>query len=714
MFEKVLFASLILQVAQACTAEPSGGDGTCHTCEAPIGQTNYCSKCNGANHAPVNGQCTDVSQDKTICAENGEGKCTRCAGTAFKYNDGCYQASEGKPGFNLCVLAASGVCTEGAPGYFVPTGAVNTEQSVIACSDTTGVAIAANGGNKYKGVADCAECSAPDAAPGAGADKIATCTKCGAGKYLKDNGCIDKAQCDPDSTNRFVAVDDPGNGNRCVSCSDNSNGGVTNCDTCAYDEQSKKIKCTKCAGSNYLKATGEGTSCVQKDHCKDGFFPKDDSGAGNKCLPCNDGTDGIPDCTACALVNGRSGAVLITCTACAAGYKPSADKTTCEAVTNCKTPGCQTCNNEGKENEVCTECASGAYLTPTSQCIDSCDKLGNYYGATEGAKQTCKECAVPNCKTCNNQGQCQICKDGSYKNGDTCSPCHESCKTCSAGTANDCTACPTGRALKYGGDGAKGTCGDGCTTGQGSGACKTCGLTIDGASYCSECAVDTEYPQNGVCAPKANRATPTCSDSPIQNGVCGTCANNYFKMNGGCYEIAKYPGKAVCTATQAGGTCKTAADGYKLDSGTLTVCSEGCKECASGTECTTCMDRYVKSTKICTKCDSSCETCNGAATTCKVCAIGYYKTASEEGVCTSCESDSNGVTGVKGCLNCVPPSGNTGPVLCYLMKDDGTGGSTNRGGLSTGAIAGIAVAVVVVVGGLVGFLCWWFLCRGKA
>eukprot|EP00701_Giardia_intestinalis_P004457 XP_001708281.1 Hypothetical protein GL50803_116201 [Giardia lamblia ATCC 50803] len=38
----------------------------------------------------------------------------------------------------------------------------------------------------------------------------------------------------------------------------------------------------------------------------------------------------------------------------------------------------------------------------------------------------------------------------------------------------------------------------------------------------------------------------------------------------------------------------------------------------------------------------------------------------------------------------------------------------NKSGLSTGAIAGISVAVIVVVGGLVGFLCWWFICRGKA
>ena len=40
--------------------------------------------------------------------------------------------------------------------------------------------------------------------------------------------------------------------------------------------------------------------------------------------------------------------------------------------------------------------------------------------------------------------------------------------------------------------------------------------------------------------------------------------------------------------------------------------------------------------------------------------------------------------------------------------------STNKSSLSTGAIAGISVAAVVVVGGLVGFLCWWFICRGKA
>lgn len=92
-------------------------------------------------------------------------------------------------------------------------------------------------------------------------------------------------------------------------------------------------------------------------------------------------------------------------------------------------------------------------------------------------------------------------------------------------------------------------------------------------------------------------------------------------------------------------------------------------------------------------------------------ASGYYKVGSAAGLCTSCESNSGSVTGVSGCLSCAAPTSNTGPVLCYLVRDSA---SVNKGGLSSGAIAGISVAVIAVVGGLVGFLCWWFVCRGKA
>eukprot|EP00701_Giardia_intestinalis_P004359 XP_001708183.1 VSP with INR [Giardia lamblia ATCC 50803] len=704
MFGRFLLAIVILQLARAaCQADGSGSDGSCKTCGVTIGQEQYCSECNGANYAPVNGQCADVNaegQSKTLCPAKGQGKCTQCGGASFMYKDGCY-SKDTAPGQSMCTQASEGKCTEAAPGYFLNPLRANTKDSVVSCSDTTGFT---DSGKTYRGVQHCERCDGAALTDAAGGD--AKCTRCGQDKYLATTGTCGEG-CTPDTE---FSKEDSDNGKRCFACGDVTTG-VASCEKCTPPSPDQaKPACTKCGGNNYLKTAADGTTtCVEQSACSPDSFPVENSQSGNRCVLCGDAANGgVDKCAACTPTDQGRIAPTITCIACTNGYKPSADKTTCEAVSNCKTPGCKACSNEGKENEVCTDCDSSTYLTPTSQCIDSCAKIGNYYGATEGAKKICKECTAANCKTCDGQGQCQACSDGFYKNGDACSPCHESCKTCSAGTASDCTECPTGKALRYGDDGTKGTCGEGCTTGQGSGACKTCGLTIDGASYCSECATTTEYPQNGVCAPKASRATPTCNDSPIQNGVCGTCADNYFKMNGGCYETVKYPGKTVCISAPNGGTCQKAADGYKLDSGTLTVCSEGCKECTSSTDCTTCLDGYVKSASACTKCDSSCETCNGAATTCKACATGYYKTASGEGACTSCESDSNGVTGIKGCLNCAPPSSSTGSVLCYLIQN------TNKSGLSAGAIAGISVAVIVVVAGLVGFLCWWFICRGKA
>ncbi|KAE8304113.1 VSP [Giardia duodenalis] len=380
MFEKILLGIAILQMARAstCQAQSGGDPGTCEKCDALIGQTKYCSKCNGANYAPVNGACEDVETQedkKALCKAHASGACTTCGGASFMYKDGCY-SKDTEPGQSMCTQASEGKCTEAAPGYFAPVGAANTEQSVVACGDTTGVTIAA-GGNTYKGIADCAECGAPDATAGAEAGKVATCTKCGVSKYLKDNTCVDKAQCDSGNTNKLVAVDDPENGNKCVSCSDNLNGGVANCDTCSYDEQSKKIKCTKCTDNNYLKTTSEGTSCVQKDQCKDGFFPKDDSSAGNKCLPCNDSTDGIANCATCALVSGRSGAALVTCSACIDGKRPNKEGAACF---ECNMEGCVYCSGANK----CEECSDGFKLEG-DKCVSSGSAGVNKSGLSTGA-----------------------------------------------------------------------------------------------------------------------------------------------------------------------------------------------------------------------------------------------------------------------------------------------------------------------------------------
>ncbi|ESU39873.1 Variant-specific surface protein, partial [Giardia duodenalis] len=76
---------------------------------------------------------------------------------------------------------------------------------------------------------------------------------------------------------------------------------------------------------------------------------------------------------------------------------------------------------------------------------------------------------------------------------------------------------------------------------------------------------------------------------------------------------------------------------------------------------------------------------------------------------------------VPNCAKCTAPASTGQKPTCSecgssfkLESGACVSASTNKSGLSTGAIAGISVAAVVVVGGLVGFLCWWFICRGKA
>ena len=88
-----------------------------------------------------------------------------------------------------------------------------------------------------------------------------------------------------------------------------------------------------------------------------------------------------------------------------------------------------------------------------------------------------------------------------------------------------------------------------------------------------------------------------------------------------------------------------------------------------------------------------------------MCANGYYKSTSATGPCASCESNNGDITGIPNCVSCAAPSNGNGAVTCYVTQEP-TDPSVNKGGFSTGAIAGISVAAVVVVGGLVGFLCW--------
>ncbi|ESU36296.1 Variant-specific surface protein, partial [Giardia duodenalis] len=741
MFGSFVLAGVLVQIAlaekvteRARQAECADKTNDCEICDVLIDGKSYCSQCKAdpADRAPVNGVCADVSSSKEICKINAEGKCTECAGQSFMYKGGCYQTSQA-PGSSMCKTAADGKCTEvlESKAYFVvpEVDRKPTEQTVVSCGDATGVTLADK--KTYKGVDGCTKCEAPAPADASGA-KAATCTACQADKYLKTTtdpatSCVTEKEC-TDAPGFFV---DATGGKKCSKCADT-------CKTC----KTEATKCTSCNGDKpYLKKakpqdqTGE---CVTEEACTNQNTHYVDKEA-KECKTCVSG--GTVDCTTC-----EKGANGVVCKTCATGKKTkfglgkkscvencplnsNDEKTpgTCECVEGyvlnnagtgctkkpdppaapCNTPGCKTCNDPKKDKEVCTECEGTKALTPTGQCIDNCGDLGGYYaGTNEGGKKTCKKCEVENCLLCNGQGQCETCKDGYYKSGAACAKCDTSCKTCANGNSNGCTSCESSKALSYEGEGNTGTCKSECKPNANN--CEKCELTVDGTAYCSKCKDANQFPQNGVCSAAAGKAI-TCTTKGT--GVCDKCANGLLRMNGGCYETTKLPGKNVCKeVTQDGDTCRTEAPGYHLNNNDLVTCSVGCKTCTSNTVCTACMDGYVKTDNKCTKCATGCVTCTGSTTACDTCSTGYYKSGTTCVSCTESNSDKT-ITGVANCANCAPPLNDKGPVLCYLVQ---SGENTNKSGLSAGAIAGIAVAVIIVVGGLVGFLCWWFMCRGKA
>ncbi|ESU41738.1 Variant-specific surface protein [Giardia duodenalis] len=655
-------------LAAACSdSQTNCAEGQCDT----VGGTEICTQCK-QSFVPINGACVEAAANNDKCKDtdgnaDADQTCKVCLLQTFMYKGGCYEGSN-EIGQIICGTIGSdaGKCQscKAANGFFRNPEAANNVDSCISCGDTTGVTVGNGDSAKtYKGVNGCKTCTFSDPAT------TATCTECATGFLHTPTGstsCV--AEC---PKGYFGHTASNTQKKTCQSCTTASGltpdvAGIEGCTSCTYiGGDSGTLTCSEC--ENGKKPSLDGLHCY--------------------------------DCTVgnCAFCNSEG-----ACQKCISGY--ILDGAACTQQT-CSTPDCKTCNNPKAPSEACTACVSTHYLTPTGQCISDCTALSGYYGDTD---KTCKRCGVANCETCNEQGKCSVCTDGFY--GDSCSKCDSSCKNCSGSTASDCTACPAGKALTYGSDGTKGTCGNGCTTGTGNGAYKTCGLTVEGTAYCSECATPTEYPQNGICVSKTARITDGCKDGTVAGGVCKSCSDGFFLMEGGCYETGKYPGKSVCTSAPTGGTCTSLASGYYLNSGTLVTCGTGCAECTNSDSCTTCADGYVKlnNAQTCTKCNAGCATFTGTASTCSTCADGYYLSNSK---CITCDKSDGSITGVSGCLSCAAPSGSTGPVLCYLMKDSTAGGSDPN--LSTGVIAGISVAAVVVVGALIGFLCWWFLCKTR-
>ncbi|EET01431.1 VSP [Giardia duodenalis ATCC 50581] len=252
--------------------------------------------------------------------------------------------------------------------------------------------------------------------------------------------------------------------------------------------------------------------------------------------------------------------------------------------------------------------------------------------------------------------------------------------------------------------------------------------------------------------------TAGCSTCTSDGQTCTACTNSAYNVQlNGKSCAANCPEHS--TAKQNICQCD---DGYSLNSA-KTACERsvsagcaselttaGCSTCTSdGQTCTACTNSAYNVQLNGKSCAANCPEHSTAKQNICQCDDGYSlnsaKTACERSVsagcaselttagCSTCTSDGQTCTACtnsaynvqlngKSCAANCPEHSTAKQNICqcddgYSLNSAKTAcepSSTNKSGLSTGAIAGISVAVIVIVGGLVGFLCWWFLCRGKA
>ena len=409
------------------------------------------------------------------------------------------------------------------------------------------------------------------------------------------------------------------------------------------------------------------------------------------------------------------------------------------------------CNVQIGGEAYCSQCNAGAEHLVDGKCVAA------------GGDTGCTPQDAPN-------GTCKSCRDGyfMYQGGcysiDASKPGHTLCTTAPAGV---CTAAAAGYFIPPGAtktDQSVVACGDATT-----------GVTVDtnkkyvGVDGCSKCSAPQtiQEPNGGTAAATCSECTApkivktdkdktTCiaeADCPTTNGYflesgspknCKACAANCLT----CTSATE----TACQSCTANTYFLGAADGSQ---GKCVSCGDatGSDGWTGVTGCAKCTKPNTAGPATCTECTSNYLKIEGKTTSCvdaNACTGGFFPTTDSKNkkVCVSCSETSNG--GIEHCSTCTPIESPTTTVLvmcsaCESNKKVSPGGSScatdcpenstgnenacicNSGfapngdsyvasssiNLSTGAIAGISVAVIAVVGGLVGFLCWWFICHGS-
>ncbi|ESU37567.1 Variant-specific surface protein [Giardia duodenalis] len=705
-------------------------DPYCKTC---IQDTNTCESCIDGYYDPS--FCKRCHDDCETCVGESPEQCLTCPSKKYllpiyKNIGVCVDGSQcgygmyGDISSQKCLPCSAGCATCRSSRddeciscylrthFFVPTG--QNRGKCIECGDTT----------NPKGINGCRECAMEN--------DLVKCLSCRVGYILVNGKCQSHCE-DPNCAagSCMVGIGEELYCSLCKTdghapvdgiCTDVTSAHPSGCVTgVGFDSARSCIRC----GAGYFLYMG---GCYQenKEPGKSictwagvlGYVSRSNYGLGlcNACAAGYENQDGV--CRPCTTVNCercRMDDQGEVCTHCMVGYVlDQAGTCTTKTMGSCTVPDCAECT-EGKK---CRRCGPGFFLTSVGTCVDNCRSIPGHYAldATEKSPARCALCEISNCKECGAGNFCAVCSDGYFSDNGVCTPCDSTCATCVAKGPSSCVSCPSGYAVTS--ESGVGECKKPCT--PSADGCKRCDASIDGASYCSVCSVQTAFPLNGKCVGLSARAGSACVS--VVDGACTSCADGYFLLSGGCYQVDTYPGSTVCHAEERGVCTKGAHGKMVSESGILQECSiANCAECTADA-CVTCRLGYVSVDGQCQKCAQGCVTCIAPDNPqmCTLCDTGYYQsTTGSAFTCTACGADNNGMKGVNGCTCCMPPEGKVGSVLCYSFdalpsiiptpkpSPDPVPSSTRK----TAFIAGVSVTAVLLVTGLVSFLLWWFLCR---
>lgn len=745
-------------------------EGTCHschvTCKTCNGDPELCSTCyNPAYKLSLRSdqcvpECPEFSEEQN-------GRCVCLLGYSISFNGlTCVKDSSACP--SICTCAVGNICSGCADGYFTfdpsRTDAARCEPcSGDFCSSCGRVPNDAiffghtfSPGRRYayrrslESVNICIECADKQ---GCSACSIEGCNRCSASEHTECTECMPDYQLSQDKKSCIALVPicplgctcvpgtstcngcadgyfevDPTDeaSGRCMRCSiptryiptrisgarrlerllsirgkrtdsislqivrDASWNGVAGCAMCTTPSSPGPAICTQCVQGKHLLVSGESTQCL--DACPDGMrsinnvcFNCNDE----NCLRCDENLDSCVECRPGASPTLTPDTELVVCeTVCPLGCvcEDAEDSSICTGCqsgyyevsvlarfimrlrktdVHCKKclANCMTCTDES----TCLVCADGYILHQTdASCVEKCDQ--GYYNK----QGQCAPCTGEHCTNCTSETTCTSCTDSSFLSNGKCVTCSTSCKTCGGGTENDCLTCPTGTVHSIGTG--LGSCLQECSA-TAAGNCAVCNAIIDGTRYCSKC-TPGEAPINGRCEPVSVARNVMCITSG--DGTCESCSGGLFLFNGGCYATSRYPGSAVCTSS-SDGLCTNCADGFTNTNGICSNCVLGCSSCSST-----------------------------AASACTSCTEGFFPAFSgSQGVCKRCDDTTitDGYQGVQGCRICIAPQ-QAGTALCLDSSEAG-----NKSSLSAGAITGIAIAVIAVIGCAVGVLVWFLCCR---